>query len=322
MNRSIILLLGLSLCLQAVSSAQVAAGGESIMVMEAHSGKVLVASNSTQKRPIASLTKMATAAVAVDWAAATGTDISKVEITVPGTVTLVGGPNPLGLSPGDRMSLRDAIYAMMLSSDNLAALSVADHVGRRILQSRAKGGEPVVEFVAEMNRLAQALGMRSTRFGNPHGLERKGVNAYSTAADVARLSVYVMRLNALNFIVRQTSRTVEIQGLSGNRTAVIRNTNELLGHDGVLGIKTGTTAAAGPCLATSVHRDPLVRLKPDGTKGATPRRLIVVVLNSQDRFGRTRGLIQRGWATYDAWLNAGAQVTDPKREIISVPNPI
>ena len=72
---------------------------ESIMVMEAYSGKVLVASNAAAKRPIASLTKIASGAVAIDWATATETDISKARISVPQTVTLVGGPNPMNLPP-------------------------------------------------------------------------------------------------------------------------------------------------------------------------------------------------------------------------------
>jgi hypothetical protein len=70
-----------------------------------------------------------------------------------------------------------------------------------------------------------------------------------------------------------------------------------------------------------MDREPLVRLKPDGSKGATPRRLIVVVLNSPDRFNRVRALIRQGWAVYDPWLEAGAPVQDRRREMINVPNP-
>lgn len=302
--------------------AQSESPGESIMVMEAHSGKVLLAANSTQKRPVASLTKIATAVVALDWAAASGTDLATAEISVPGMVTLVGGPNPLNLKPGDRIRLRDALYSMLLVSDNLAAVTVANHVGRQLLLSRAKRGEPVAEFVSEMNRLAKGLEMSRTRFGNPHGLDRPGVKQWSCAADMARLSVYAMRLNPFNFIARQPSRTLKVEGVEGERNYTVRNSNKLLGQMGVLGIKTGTTRAAGQCLAVSVHRDPLVRRKLDGSKGVTPRRLIVIVLDSEDRFGRARGLISRGWGIYDSWLKAGAPVTDPKRELIIVPNPI
>jgi D-alanyl-D-alanine carboxypeptidase (penicillin-binding protein 5/6) len=309
--------------LAAVISALVPAarGQESVMVMEAYSGKVLVASNASVKRPVASLTKIATGAVTVDWSVATGADLGKLRVTVPQTITLVGGPNPMNLQPGDSLSMRDALYSALLGSDNLAALTIADHVGREILTRRGKEGDPVAEFVAEMNRLTKALGMTQTRFANPHGLERPGTKAFSTAADVARLSIYAMRRNAFNFIVRQPDRQVSVYGTSGTRTYRVRNSNELIGEPGILGVKTGTSAAAGSCLSVCMDREPLIRQKPDGTKGVTPRRLIVVVLNSPDRFNRARGLIRQGWGIYDPWLAAGAPFQDRKREFITVPNP-
>ncbi len=298
-----------------------ARGQESIMVVEAHSGKVLVAANASAKRPIASLTKIATAAVAVDWAVATGSDLGTLRITVPQTITLVGGPNPMNLQPGDSLTMRDALYSALLGSDNLAALTIADHVGREIITRRGRNGEPVAEFVAEMNRLAKALGMTQTRFANPHGLERQGAKAFSTAADVARLSIYAMRRNAFSFIVRQPDRQVTVHGAGGTRSYRVRNTNELIGEPGILGLKTGTTAAAGPCVAVCMDREPLIRTKPDGSKGVTPRRLIVVVLDNPDRFNRARGLIRQGWAVYDPWLAAGAPVQDRRRELLTVPDP-
>lgn len=294
---------------------------ESIVVVEAYSGKVLVASNAAAKRPIASLTKIATGAVAVDWALATGADLGALQITVPQTVTLVGGPNPMNLQPGDRLSMRDALYSALLGSDNLAALTIADHVGRDLLTRRGKNGDSVTEFVGEMNRLAKALGMTQTRFANPHGLERSGAKAYSTAVDVARMSIHAMRRNAFSFIVRQPERQISVAGSGGKRSYRIRNSNELIGEPGILGVKTGTTNAAGPCVSICMERDPLVRQKADGSKGATPRRLIVVVLNNPDRFNRARELLHQGWAVYDPWLDAGAPVQDRQRELLNVPNP-
>jgi D-alanyl-D-alanine carboxypeptidase (penicillin-binding protein 5/6) len=300
-------------------SSLAAQGPESLMVVEAHSGKVLIATNSSVRRPVASLNKIATAMVAIDWALATDTDIGRRMITAPETVALVGGANPLELQPGDRLSLRDALYAALLGSDNLAALTIADHVGRELLARRGRSGDPVAAFVAEMNQLGRAIGMTQTNFVNPHGLDIRNNKGYSTAADMARLSIYAMRRNAFTFIVRQPDRQIAVQGASGPRGYRVKNTNELLGQSGVIGIKTGTTAAAGPCLVTCVDRNALVRTRPDGTKGVTPRRLIVVVLNSPDRFNRTRGLIRQGWGVYDAWINAGGFVQDPQREILRVP---
>ncbi len=294
---------------------------ESVMVVEAYSGKILIAANASAKRPIASLTKIATAIVTVDWATATNTDLGTATITVPETITLVGGPNPMNLQPGDKLTLRDALYSALLGSDNLAAVAIADHVGREILTRRGKEGEPLAAFLDQMNHLADALGMSDTRFANPHGLDRPGAKAYSTAADVARLSIYAMRRNAITFIVRQKERQVSVTGATGPRSYRVKNSNELAGEPGILGIKTGTTNAAGPCVAVCMDRDPLVRPKPDGTKGATPRRLIVVVLNNPDRFSRARGLIGQGWAVYDPWLEAGAPVENREREMLSTPNP-
>ncbi len=294
---------------------------ESVMVVETYSGKILVASNATMKRPIASLTMIATGAVTADWATATDSDLGTVMITAPQTVALVGGPNPMNLQPGDQLTMRDALYSALLGSDNLAAICIADHVGREIQTRRGKSGDPVVTFVAEMNKLAKALGMTQTHFANPHGLERPGTKAYSTAADVARLSSYAMSRNAFNFIVRQPDRQVGLLTGAGKRSFKVRNSNELIGELGVLGVKTGLSAAAGPCISICMDREPLVRTKQDGTKGATPRRLIVVVLNNSDRFNRARGLIHQGWASYDPWLEAGAPVQDRNREFLSMPKP-
>jgi D-alanyl-D-alanine carboxypeptidase (penicillin-binding protein 5/6) len=291
----------------------------SVMVVEAHSGKVLIATNSSAKRPVASLTKMATAVVAVDWATATETDINTFSLTAPQSVALVGGPNPMNLQPGDSLTLRDALNSMLLGSDNLAALTVADNIGRQIMARRGQTGDPVVMFVGEMNKLAKYCGMTQTKFANPHGLERPGAVGTSTAADMARLGIIAMRRNAINFIIRQSERRVSVTGPAGTRNFTVRNTHQLIGQDGIIGIKTGQTLAAGPCLATCADKPPIVRTLPNGQTGATPRRLVVVVLNSPDRFGQTRDLLTRGWAEYDAWIAAGAPVRSQKREILSVP---
>lgn len=294
---------------------------ESVMVVETYSGKILVASNATAKRPIASLTMIATGAVTADWATATGSDPGTVMITAPQTVAMVGGPNPMNIQPGDQLTLRDALYSALLGSDNLAAICIADHVGREILTRRGRNGDAVATFVEEMNKLAKALGMTQTRFANPHGLERPGAKAYSTAADVARLSSYAMSRNAFNFIVRQPERQVSLVTAGGRKSFKVRNSNELIGEPGVLGVKTGLSSAAGPCVSICMDREPLVRTKPDGSKGATPRRLIVVVLGNPDRFNRARGLVHQGWAVYDPWLESGAQVQDREREFLHMPKP-
>lgn len=294
---------------------------EAHIVVEAYSGKVLSGQNTSVKRPVASLTKMATAVVAVDWANAAGRDISKEIIRVPRIVTQLPTLSPIALAPGESLTLRDALYSAMLQSDNVAALTIAHHVGTQLLAHRGRGGDPVLAFIAEMNRLAKAINANNTTFVNTHGLENGPKPGLSTAADMARLAIHTMRRNEINFIVSQKTRKISVTGAGGTRSHTLTNTNELIGEPGILGIKTGTTNAAGACLATCMERDPLIRTKPDGTKGATPRRLIVVLLDSPNRFARTRTLIRAGWAAYDPWIAAGAPVKDAKREILSTPPP-
>lgn len=291
---------------------------ESHIVVEAYSGKVLSASGATTKRSVASLTKIATAIVAVDWATATQTDLGTTTIRIPESASLLGASTSLTLKVGDTMSMRDALYASLLRSDNYAALAIANHVGADILTRRGQSGDPVQAFVGEMNKLAKFVLAKNTRFTNPHGLDLEAKPGYSTAADVARFSIHAMRRNAITFITRQQSREIKINGVA----KTITNTNELAGETGILGIKTGTTQKAGLCLATCMDRDPVVRIKADGNKGVTPRRLIVVVLNSPDRFNRSRKLILDGWSYYDAWLAAGAIVENPKHELLATPPPV
>jgi len=141
-----------------------------------------------------------------------------------------------------------------------------------------------------MNKLAQFIGMTQTKFVNPHGLERRGAVGTSTAADMARLGLVTMRRNAINFIVRQKDRKISVTGPLGTRGYTVRNSNELLGKGGILGTKPGHTDAAGPCLATCMDKQPLARAKPDGTMGATPRRLIVVFAPGLLAMAGSRGL--------------------------------
>jgi len=295
-------------------------GQEAVMVVEAHSGKVLIGRNTTVPRPVASLTKIATGVLVVDWAEAAGVKLNAVTVTVPNSVAGLGGANPMNLQPGDTLTALDAMFSMMLGSDNAAAQTLADHVGREFLRRYGRGGDPVAAFVVEMNHLAEALGMRKTKFVNPHGLEAPERVGISTVADMAKLSIYAMRRSGITFVTRQKSRGVTVNGPGGKRTFQVANTNELVSEQ-IIGLKTGTTAGAGQCLSLSVEREPLLRDKPDGSKSVTPRRLIIVLLNTQDRFGRARGLIGQGWGAYDRWVATGTPVRDREREFLNVPNP-
>ena len=314
MKYLILVFTGLSVTLSQANKA-----AESYLVLEAHSSRVLLAANSEQKRPVASLTKVATAKVVLDWARISQTSLSSMAV-VPESAVTFGGPNPMALRPGDRISLRDALYSALLGSDNIAAHALANHVGRALLVRRQRTGDPLKTFVAEMNQLAKALGMRRTRFASAHGLDLPRQKGHSTAADMARLCVHAMRDTGFTFYVKQGTRSVSVTGADGRRTSfTVGNTNSLLGQFGINGIKTGLTAAAGQCIAVNAHRSPVVKKIDDTRSQIRKRDLVVVVLGSTDRIGRAKQLINQSWPLYDQWAAAGYPVSPKGRELIVVP---
>ena len=270
------------------------------VVADSTTGFILDSSNPAKKLQIGSLTKIATAMVVLDWAEAEKRDINE-SASVPNSAAGLGATQSVGLSPGDRVTLRDLLYAALMQSDNQAAETLAVHVGATL------GRGPAEEsFIAQMNALARRLGMARTRFLNPHGLDGiERSDPYSTAEDVAKLVAYAMDSSAFRFYVSQKERKISIETALGETTNyLLKNTNELLGVNSIDGVKTGTTRKAGGCLAISAARPPESRQQGE-QHIITPRRLNVIVLGAGDRFGIASGLLQRGWQRYDAWAAAG-----------------
>jgi D-alanyl-D-alanine carboxypeptidase (penicillin-binding protein 5/6) len=189
-----------------------------------------------------------------------------------------------------------------MQSDNQAALTLADHVGR----SLGGSGDPVAAFVSQMNALAGKLGMERTRFVNPHGLdEGERTVPYSTADDMAKLTCYAMERSGFRFYVSQPERKISIAGAEGAPTTyLLKNTNELLGTDSIDGVKTGTTRKAGQCVIISAMRPPESRQE-GNTTIITPRRIDGVLLGAPDRFNLAHTLLEKGWRLYDSWAAAG-----------------
>ena len=270
------------------------------VIADSTTGFILESSGGAKKLQIASLTKIATAMVALDWSQAKSQDLSQLA-TVPDSAAALTTPGAVGFRPGDQCSLRDLLYAALMQSDNQAAETLADHVGRSL-----GSGPPVENFVAQMNALARRLGMARTRFLNPHGLDGLERSLpYSTAEDLARLTTYAMADSAFRFHVSQKERRISLTAATGEATAyLLRNTNELLGVNAIDGVKTGTTRKAGQCLIVSAARS-TESVEKEGKVFVTPRRINVVVLGAGDRFNFTASLLQRGWQHYDSWAAAG-----------------
>jgi D-alanyl-D-alanine carboxypeptidase (penicillin-binding protein 5/6) len=273
-----------------------AQGVAAYITVDNDSGHVLAASNPEKKLQIGSLTKIATAMVVLDWSEAKGQDLGQMATVSPAAeaIPVLGGA--INFRAGDQCSLRDLLYAALLQSDNRAAQTLAEHVGRSLGEA-----EPVVAFVKQMNALGRKVGMKNTRFLNPHGLDDTERSApFSTAADVAELTRYAMDRPAFRFYVSQKERKITVAG----QAYMLRNTNELLGVQNIDGVKTGTTRKAGQCIIISAARPPETRQ--EGEKfHITPRRISVVVLGAADRFGTARALLASGWQRYDEWAAAG-----------------
>ena len=297
----ILLLTALTLIDAASSPAQNAAA---YVISDSTTGFILDQSNGAKKLQIASLTKIATAMVVLDWSSSTSADLGQLA-TVPNSAAQIATAQGAGLQPGDRCSMRDLLYAALMQSDNVAAQTLAEHVGRA-LGGRADDGSAVDSFVAQMNALAKERGMLRTKFLNPHGLDHLERSApYSTAEDLARLTAYAMQNSAFRFYVSQRERKITIFGANGGQSGyLLRNTNELLGVNAIDGVKTGSTKRSGQCVIISASKPPDSRQEGD-KHIITPRRLDVIVLGADNRFALAASLLARGWQLYDSWSAAG-----------------
>ena len=295
---------------------------KAFIVVDDKSGHVLAGARTEDKLQVASLTKVATAVVVLDWVRLGGHTLDET-VSVPAAAVLAAGTGtPGGLQTGDEVSVRDLLYAALLQSDNVAADALAEFVGSDLLRTapgsggdapRPRRGGPTpatVRFVAEMNALARHLGMERTRFLNPTGSDG-AEKPYSTAADLARLTRHAMSKADFRFFVSQKDRRITVRRAGAPGDFMVNNTNRLLGTRRIDGVKTGSTTRAGECLIVSAARDPIVKME-GTTSQITPRRVIVVILGSTDRFGEGAALIERGTTLYDQWAASGYP-SDPKQ---------
>ena len=144
-----------------------------------------------------------------------------------------------GLHTGDKITVEDLLYGLMLKSGNDCAIALAEYVGNS-----------VDNFVEMMNIKAKKLGLKKTNFVTVNGLDDD--NHYTTALELAKMTDYALKNNKFKEIVGMKSYMVTING----QGRIIENTNELLGNlSGVYGVKTGFTNGANRCLVTSIKRD-------------------------------------------------------------------
>src|SRR5204862_7081604 len=248
-RRFLIILLALLASASVVRSAAVA---QAYVIADAQTGYILEEQEPRKKLQVGSLTKIASASVVLDWSERKSGDLNQV-VTIPQQAFVGVTENHIGFQPGDSITLRDLLYAALVQSDNIAAYTLAHHVGSQLgsllpSEGSSKFG-PVDAFVAQMNALAKQLKMERTRFVNPHGIDYKVKPVpYSTAEDMARLTRYAMNKASFRFYVSQKERQISFDRAGQRLNYMLRNTNELLGRMGIDGDKNGTSARAGQCV--------------------------------------------------------------------------
>ena len=204
----------------------------SCIVFDRNSHMILYGKNENSQVKMASTTKIMTAIVIIE----NGNLKDTVEVSKKAAST---GGSRLGLKAGDKITVHDLLYGLMLVSGNDAAVCLAEHIG-----------EDIQGFADLMNKKAYELGLTNTHYESPHGLDSDG--HYTTAYELAVLSDYALKNETFSRIVGTKNYTVSINGYSKS----LSNTNELLGNlNGVYGVKTGFTNGANRCLVTACKRN-------------------------------------------------------------------
>lgn len=239
----------------------------SAFVTHPESGSVLFERAADEPVQPASTLKIFTALVVLDYASPE----EVVEIEPEDVVDPVTESN-MGLQAGDHVTMHDLLVGLLLPSGNDAAYALARTIGPRI--EGAEGETADERFIHEMNRVAAELGLESTNLAHVAGHDREG--QVVTAREMAVAAEALLERPSLATIVAMPRAFVQVGG-ANPRVLTLENTNELLVHEGVHGVKTGTTAEAGECLVVAYR---------DGDSV-----MIAVILGSEDRFADARALL-------------------------------
>lgn len=211
-------------------------------------GTVYYARSADEQVKIASITKVMTAILAVENCK------MDEKITVSNAAATVGN-STAGLLEGDELTVEQALRGLMIPSGNDAAIALAEHVGKKL---DPKTKDAVATFVKAMNEQAKKLGCTGTLFENPHGLDfdEWAGDMHSTAHDVALMMQEAMKDDTIREVMASKDPWIEVTGADGSDHSHSMEThNVLLGQDGNIGGKTGTTDDAGYCFASAYNRD-------------------------------------------------------------------
>lgn len=205
--------------------------------VETTSGEVLFAKNADEQMPIASLTKIMTAIVALEKMA-----LDKEVLISEYAASME--PDKMFLEKGERLTVEELINGLFLVSANDAAEALAESTtGRR------------EEFLQMMNTKARHLGMNNTHFINPSGLQEDGISQYSTAKDVSLMSHYAISNFPFLLNITKEPHVYIPETEQHNSFDLYSGINLVTTYPGVLGFKTGYTPEAGLTLVTVARRE-------------------------------------------------------------------
>jgi len=230
---------------------------KSAISYELTTNSLLYAKDVDQRRPMASLTKIMTAIVALETM-----DIEQ-KLTVTKTAAAIG-ESSMGLSEGEQLSLRELLYGLVLHSGNDAAETIS--------QQSPYGKEG---YVYLMNKKAEDLGLTDTRFTNPSGLQGDG-DQYSTVKDLLVITKYALQNEEFAKIARTYQHAIPASP-TNKEFSLFNETNLLTTYTGVRGVKTGYTDEAGMCLVTYLEYQ--------------GKKIIAVILNSENRRQEMKDLL-------------------------------
>jgi len=246
------------------AEGQVGVSAQAAILIDQESGRVLFEKNSEKQLRIASITKIMTAIVAIE-----NGDLKSMVTTSKNAYGVEGSSIYLRL--GEKLSLEDMIYGLMLRSGNDAAVAIAEHIGGS-----------VEGFVYLMNKKAEELGMTKTVFSNPHGLDDHEEH-YSSAKDMAILTAYAMRNEVFAKIAGTKRKTAPLEGEKWDR--IWHNKNRMLTkYPYADGVKTGYTKRAKRTLVSSATKD--------------GHQLIAVTLNAPDDWNDHINMFEYGFKKY------------------------
>lgn len=279
-------------CVSSNPADSLSLSARSAVLIDGDSGAVIYSKNPSEKMEMASTTKIMTALVAAE-----STDLGRTVRIAPEAVGIEG--SSVYLQAGERMTLEELLYCLLLQSANDAAVAIAYTVAGSI-----------EEFADMMNDKAREIGLENTHFTNPHGLGDD--EHYTTAHDLAVITLHALKNDTVREISSTYKKSLPISSDCSPRTLV--NHNKMLKlYDGAIGVKTGFTKRAGRCLVSAAERDGLT--------------LIAVTLNAPDDWRDHTKMLDLGFDTYESLLIAKAgefsyllPVTGGKEDFVTLVN--